>query len=296
MRKVIVFGGTGFIGKHLVEKLLEKNYEITLVVRNVEKALSMFPRCKVVQGNPIKPGNWQEILKEAEVVVNLLGQNIFGRWTEDYKVLLWESRVRTTENIVSKLDKDSFLINASAVGYYGDKKDTLVTEDFPPGEDFLSKLCVEWERQALKFLEKGGKVTITRFGIVLGKGGMLAKILPVFKLGLGGTLGKGEQWFPWIHVKDLVQGIILLIESQKEGIYNFTSPHPVTNKEFTQTLSQVLKRPAFFRIPIFVLKIIFGELTYAITSSIRAFPQNLLRIGFSFQYPYLKGALEDVLI
>lgn len=296
MRKVVVFGGTGFIGKHLVEKLLEKNCEITLVVRKVEKALSMFPQCKVVQGNPIKPGNWQETLKNAEVVVNLLGQNIFGKWTEEYKRLLWESRIKTTENIISKLDRDSLLINASAVGYYGDKKDILITENFPPGEDFLSRLCVEWERQALKFQEKGGKVAITRFGIVLGKGGMLAKILPIFKLGLGGTLGRGDQWFPWIYIKDLVQGIIFLIENQKEGIYNFTSPHPVTNKEFTQTLSQVLRRPAFFKVPIFVLKIIFGELTYAITSSIRAFPQNLLKEGFSFQYPYLREALEDVLI
>lgn len=295
MKKIVIFGGTGFIGKHLIREILQKNWDTTLVVRDVKKAASMFPQCKIFQGNPLNPGSWQDILKDTQVVINLLGQSIFGRWTKEYKTLIWESRVKVTQNIVEGLKENTFLINASAVGYYGERKDEIVTEDFPPGNDFLARLCVEWEKQALKAKEKNCKVAITRFGIVLGKGGMLGKILPIFNLGLGGTLGKGNQWFSWIHINDLVQGIIFLIENQKEGIFNFTSPYPVTNKEFTKTLGQVLKRPTFLKVPMWVLKIVFGELALVITSSIRAIPKNLSQYGFSFKFPVIRKALEDIL-
>ncbi|AEH22711.1 domain of unknown function DUF1731 [Thermodesulfobacterium geofontis OPF15] len=295
MKKIFVIGGTGFIGSHLISKLLKEDFEIYVLARNKEKAKKIPSPCKVVFGDPTKEGDWQTQLNTADIVINLAGQNIFSRWNENYKKLILESRVKSTENIVSSLKNGAFLINAGAIGYYGDKGETLVTEDSSPGDDFLAKVCIEWEKSALKAKEKRGKVIITRFGIVLGKGGMLSKILPIFKWGLGGTLGKGNQWFSWIHIDDLVSAILFLIKNEKEGIYNFVSPNPVTNKEFTKTLGNILKRPTFFRVPIFVMKLFFGEVANAITSSIKAYPKNLLSAGFNFKFENIKSALENLI-
>jgi len=295
MKNVFIVGGTGFIGGYVVSNLLKENFEVYVLVRNKEKAKKIPSTCKVVFGDPTKEGDWQIQLNDADIVINLTGQNIFSRWNENYKKLILESRVKSTENIVSSLKKGAFLVNASAIGYYGDKGETLVTEESPPGDDFLAKVCIEWEKNALKAKEKGGKVIITRFGIVLGKGGMLSKILPVFKWGLGGTLGKGNQWFSWIHIDDLISAILFLIKHEKEGIYNFVSPKPVTNKEFTKTLGNILKRPAFFKVPLFVMKFLFGEVANVITSSVKAYPKNLLEAGFKFKFENIEDALENLI-
>uniref|UniRef100_A0A7V4JPZ3 TIGR01777 family protein n=1 Tax=Thermodesulfobacterium geofontis TaxID=1295609 RepID=A0A7V4JPZ3_9BACT len=295
MKKIFITGGTGFIGSHLISNLLKENFEVYVLVRNKEKAKKIPSTCKVVFGDPTKKGDWQIQLNEADIVINLAGQNIFSRWNEKYKKLILESRVKSTENIVSSLKNGAFLVNASAIGYYGDKGETLVTEDSSPGDDFLAKVCIEWEKSALKAKEKEGKVIITRFGIVLGKGGMLSKILPLFKWGVGGTLGKGNQWFSWIHIDDLVSAILFLIKNEKEGIYNFVSPKPITNKEFTKTLGTILKRPTFFNVPIFVMKLLFGEVADVITSSVKAYPKNLLEVGFNFKFENIKDALENLI-
>ncbi len=295
MKKIFITGGTGFIGSVLVYSLLQENYEIYVLTRNSEKIKKLPSSCKIVSGNPTVKGDWQKFLKEMDIVINLAGQNIFSKWTEEYKNKILESRVKSTQNIVSSLKEGTLLLNASAVGYYGDKGDEIVTEESLPGNDFLAKVCIQWEKEALKAKERGAKVIITRFGIVLGKGGMLAKILPFFKFGLGGTLGKGNQWFPWIHIKDLISAISFLIKKEKEGIYNLTSPNPVTNKEFTKTLGRILKRPTILPVPLFMLKLVFGELSNVIISSIKAYPQNLLSIGFSFKFETLESALKDLL-
>ena len=296
MKKVFIAGGTGFIGNSIIPALLKEGYEVQVLVRNKEKAKKLPSSCKVIWGNPAKSGEWQKYLKETDIAINLAGQNIFARWTKAYKKLILESRIKSTENIVSSLKKSALLINASAVGYYGDKGDTLVTEDSPPGDDFLAKTCIEWEKRALKAKEKGVKIIIARLGVVLGTtGGMLPKILPIFKLGLGGTLGKGNQWFPWIHIKDLVSAILFLIKKEKEGIYNFVSPNPVTNKEFTKTLGKVLKKPTLLPVPVFMMKLIFGELANIITCSIRAYPKNLLELGFKFKFETIEDALKDLI-
>ena len=296
MKKVFIAGGTGFIGSSIIPALLKEGYEVQVLVRNKEKAKKLPSSCKVIWGNPTKSGEWQKYLEETDIAINLAGQNIFSRWTKTYKKLILESRIKSTENIVSSLKKSALLINASAVGYYGDKGDTLVTEDSLPGDDFLAKTCIEWEKRALKAKEKDAKVIIARVGVVLGRtGGMLPKILPIFKLGLGGTLGKGNQWVPWIHIKDLVSAILFLIKKEKEGIYNFVSPNPVTNKEFTKTLGKVLKRPTLLPVPVFMMKLIFGELANIIICSIRAYPKNLLELGFKFKFETIEDALKDLI-
>lgn len=296
MKKVFIAGGTGFIGSSIIPALLKEGYEVQVLVRNKEKAKKLPSSCKVILGNPTKSGEWQKYLEETEIAINLAGQNIFSRWTKAYKKLILESRIKSTENIVSSLKKSALLINASAVGYYGDKGDILVTEDSPPGDDFLAKTCIEWEKRALKAKEKDVKVIIARIGVVLGTtGGMLPKILPIFKLGLGGTLGKGNQWFSWIHIKDLVSAILFLIKKEKEGIYNFVSPNPVTNKEFTKTLGKVLKRPTPLPVPVFMMRLIFGELANIITCSIRAYPKNLLELGFKFKFETIEDTLKDLI-
>ena len=296
MKKVFIAGGTGFIGSSIIPALLKEGYEVQVLVRNKEKAKKLPSSCKVIWGNPTKSGEWQKYLEETDIAINLAGQNIFSRWTKAYKKLILESRIKSTENIVSSLKKSALLINASAVGYYGDKGNTLVTEDSLPGDDFLAKTCIEWEKRALKAKEKDAKVIIARVGVVLGRtGGMLPKILPIFKLGLGGTLGKGNQWFPWIHIKDLVSAILFLIKKEKEGIYNFVSPNPVTNKEFTKTLGKVLKRPTLLPVPVFMMKLIFGELANIIICSIRAYPKNLLELGFKFKFETIEDALKDLI-
>lgn len=296
MKKVFIAGGTGFIGSSIIPALLKEDYEVQVLVRNKEKAKKLPSSCKVILGNPTKSGEWQKYLEETEIAINLAGQNIFSRWTKAYKKLILESRIKSTENIVSSLKKSALLINASAVGYYGDKGNILVTEDSSPGDDFLAKTCIEWEKRALKAKEKDVKVIIARIGVVLGTtGGMLPKILPIFKLGLGGTLGKGNQWFSWIHIKDLVSAILFLIKKEKEGIYNFVSPNPVTNKEFTKTLGKVLKRPTPLPVPVFMMRLIFGELANIITCSIRAYPKNLLELGFKFKFETIEDALKDLI-
>ncbi len=295
MKKVLVLGGTGFIGSYLIPYLSKSGYEIYLLTRNPEKAKKFSSKIKIIKGNPLQLKDWSEIAKKVDIAINLVGQNIFGRWTKKYKELILESRIKSTENIVFALKSGAILVNASAVGYYGNKGEELVTEESKPGNDFLSKVCIEWEKKAFAGKEKDLKVIILRISVVLGKGGMFARILPIFKLGLGGTIGNGKQWFPWIHIEDLVQAIHFLIQKPYEGIYNLVSPNPVTNKEFTKILAKILKRPAFLKIPDLILKFILGEVSQLAIASIKAYPKGLLSLGFNFKFPYLEESLRDLI-
>ncbi|PMP67374.1 MAG: TIGR01777 family protein [Thermodesulfobacterium geofontis] len=295
MKKFFIVGGTGFIGSNLLSVLSKENYQVYVLVRSEEKAKKLPSFCKAILGDPTQKGEWQKKLNEADITINFAGQNIFGRWNKEYKKLILESRIKSTENVINSLKEGALLVNASAIGYYGNKGNTLVTEDSLPGDDFLAKVCIEWEKKALEAKERGGRVIITRFGIVLGNGGMLSKILPLFKWGLGGTLGRGNQWFSWIHIEDLVSAILFLIENEKEGVYNLTSPKPVTNKEFTKTLGKILKRPTLLPVPIFAIKLLFGDLAKAITSSVKVYPKRLLELGFSFKFDNIESALRNLI-
>lgn len=291
--RVFLLGGTGFVGKYLTDFFLAKGWEVSLLIRDPEKLKYLTPKVEIVLGDAIKGGEWQERVAEANLVINLVGETIFRRWSEAYKKRLWDSRVLSTERVVEALSSENTLFNASAVGYYGDGGEEELTEESPKGNLYVSDLCSAWERAAIKGEEKGARVIIGRFGIVLGKGGgMLSVILPFFKAGLGGKLGSGKQWFPWIHLEDLARAIEFLYLNQARGIFNFTAPYPIRNSEMTKIIGKILKRPTFLPVPKFVLKLLYGELAEVIMASAKVIPKRLLEMGFSFTYPSFEKAFK----
>ncbi len=296
MRRVFVAGGTGFVGRYLLRGLVREGYEVYALVRKKSKLRFLPEGVRPVMGDPLEPGKWMEVASRCHMGINLAGANIFRRWTRAYKELLLNSRVLSTRNLGQALSPGSVLLNASAVGYYGDCGEEEVSEKHPAGEDFLASLCVQWEKEALNFSTKGIRVVIARFGIVLGKGGALQKMLLPFRLGLGGSIGRGLQWFSWIHIEDLISALIFLGEkSGAEGPFNLVSPDPVRQMEFARTLARVLKRPAFLPLPKSLLRLLFGEVASVLTSSCRAIPTRLLELDFKFRFPELTPALEDIL-
>jgi len=235
-------------------------------------------------------------------VINFLGETISQRWTQKVKERLRSSRIDSTRKIAeafSKVDSNGkVFISASATGIYGSKRDDVLDEDSNPGDDFLAKLCIDWENEARKVEDTGARVVILRIGIVLGKGGgFLARLTPLFKLGLGGKISNGKAWMSWVHIDDLAKVVKFAIENDGvRGVYNVVSPNPVTNEEFTRTFAKVLKRPAIFTVPKFALKILFGkELTeIALISSQKVQPKRLTEAGFKFQYEDIESALRSL--
>lgn len=293
MRTLFIIGGTGFIGSHLINYYLERGWKILLLTRNPSRVRNWGPQVEIVIGDALKEGSWINAIERAELVINLVGESIFKRWNEEYKRRLWDSRIIPTQIVAKHLRKDQVLFNASAVGYYGDGGERELDEESPKGNFFVSELCKAWEESALEGEKKGAKVIVGRLGIVLGKGGgMLSVILPVFKLGLGGPLGSGKQWFPWIHVEDIARAIDFLFEKGESGVFNFTAPKPVRNEEMTRILGKVLKRPTFFPVPKFALKVLYGELADVIMASARVIPKRLLSLGFKFKFENFEEALR----
>lgn len=299
--KVVLSGATGFIGKVLVQELLERGHELTVLTRRPGNSQSN--EIKYVSWDARTKGGWTGSLEGAGAVVNLAGENIAGgRWTEDLKKRIEESRIFSTRALVEGIReaklKPGTLVNASAVGYYGDVPSGDVTESSPPGEGFLPEICRKWEEEASKARSLGVRVVLLRFGVVLGKeGGALQKMLPPFKLFAGGPLGSGRQWVPWIHIKDAARLIVHALEkSGLEGPVNAAAPAPVTMKEFCRTLGKVLKRPCWAPVPEAALKALFGEMAEAVLlSGQRALPQKALETGYRFYYPSLEPALRHLL-
>jgi len=234
-------------------------------------------------------------------VVNLAGESIFRRWTPKQKERIRDSRIRTTRNVAEALcrggGRGKTLLSASGTGFYGFRGDEPVGEDGEPGQDFLSLLAADWEREALAAGEQDVRVVPCRFGIVLGrKGGALEKMVPVFRMGLGSPLGTGKQWFPWIHERDLAEILVFLLErSDVTGPVNCTAPSPVTNREFTKALAEVLGRPSFLPpVPGFALRWVMGEFGDVLLQGQKALPVKLLNSGFSFRFPTIREALADL--
>jgi len=300
--KVFITGGTGFVGTTLTQKLIQEGHEVTLLTRSIKSQAAALQGVLYVEGDPTQKGPWQEKVADQDVVINLAGASIFRRWTDSTKKLIWESRIETTRNLVEALSarkgKETYLFSTSAVGYYGFHEDDVHDESSPSGQGFLADLSKEWEAAAIRANEYGVQVILMRFGIVLGRrGGALQQMIPAFKWWMGSPLGSGNQWLSWIHEQDLVDSFLYLIEQKKIfGAVNCTAPNPVTNRELTQTLSEVLGKPTFMpAVPGFVMSLILGEFGSVLLKGQRVVPKKLLDSGFRFSFPDLRSALRDLL-
>ena len=296
--KFLITGGLGFVGANLSDYLLDKGHAVIAVGRAATQNRITSDRYQYISADTTRPGDWQKALSDVDAVVNLVGKSIFKRWSKSYKEQIYDSRILTTRNVVDALpaNQSVVLCNASGAGYYGNRGDDLLKEDENPGNDFLASVTVDWEGEALKGIAKGIRATPMRFGVILGKGGgALAKMIPAFKSFVGGPIGSGNQWFPWMHLTDLMAAILFVCEHpQLKGPLNFCAPNPVTNRELAKTLGQVLGRPAIMPAPAFMVRTVLGEFGNVLLDSQRAIPAKLLSHGFEFQYPDIKSAIEEV--
>jgi len=297
-KQLLITGGSGFIGTRLVPVLLTRGYQVTVQTRYPEQTAIHFKHTVTT----VKRLDDAGVSEGFDVVINLAGQGITDkRWTPRIKKQLRDSRLISTQQLISYLEtanrKPECLISGSAIGYYGNQHDTPVNEQMAGDSSFSSRLCFDWEQEAQQAEALGIRTCYLRTGIVLGKnGGALAKMLPAFKLGLGGAMGDGKQWMSWVHIDDLI-GIMLYIIDHKgiKSAINGTAPNPVSNKFFSLTLGQVLKRPTFLTMPAFVLKLMLGEMAEELLlSGQRVMPEKMLQTGYVFQYAELEHALREL--
>lgn len=287
------------MGTALSRRLLELDHSVTAVGTSPRHALDKAPGFRYLSADTTRSGGWQDELQAADAVINLAGKSIFKRWTKKYKKQMTESRILTTRNLVDALPqgKETVLCSTSAAGYYGNRADELLREDAGPGDDFLSRICIEWEAEAFRARAKGSRVVTMRFGVVLGRGGgALGTMIPLFKLYAGGPLGSGRQWFPWIHLNDLISAVLFILRSPAlAGPVNFCSPIPTRQGEFANALGKALHRPSFFPAPGFMIRLMMGELGASFLSSQHVSAAKLIGSGFTFQYPDIKKALAGII-
>jgi len=297
---VLISGASGFVGGHLSRALLKRGWQVTGLGTSSQSPLSRETDFTWIQADTTRPGDWQIAVPAADIIINLAGRTIFKRWSKAYKQQLVDSRVRTTRNLVAALPQNSSaaFLSTSAVGYYGNRGEDVLTEETTPGEDFLADLSVKWEDAARTAGEKGARVAVMRFGIVLAAdGGALSKMVPAFRMFAGGPVGDGRHWFPWIHMADLIGAIELLINRKDlEGPFNFVAPNPMRNGDFARTLGKVLGRPAMLPAPAFMLRLLMGEVGGVLLSSQRAMPNRLEQVGYQFKFPSAERALADILL
>jgi uncharacterized protein (TIGR01777 family) len=297
--KILMTGATGLIGRALCQKLKSENHTIVGLSRSPEKS------AQLAVDELLKWDSLSHLplayLQGVDAVVHLAGEPVAeGRWTDERKKRIRESRIVSTRNLVEAMRaaaaKPAVFVCGSAVGFYGDRDDEILDERSPAGKGFLAEVCKAWEAEAHRARESGIRVVEVRTGVVFARGGgALKKILPPFKLGAGGPLGSGGQWFPWIHLDDIV-GLFkfaLTTPTLNEPI-NGTAPEVVTNAEFTKQLGKVLHRPAFLAVPAFALRLLFGEMAVVLLASQRAVPKAALTAGYQFIYPSLTPALENI--
>jgi uncharacterized protein len=298
--KIAITGASGFIGSLLADHLWNQRHHLLLLSRNPPRETDVTKQ-EWVAWNPSTKGDWEQALDGVDGIFNLAGEPIAAkRWTDAQKERIKSSRVQSTRALVNAIavakDKPKFLINASAVGYYGARGDETITEDTGPGNDYLSRLCVAWEEEARKAEAYGVRVVLVRTGIVLDKGkGALAKMVPPFKFFAGGPLGSGNQWMPWIHIEDEIRLLLFLMGNQTaRGPFNATAPNPVTMEEFGRTLGEILNRPSWATVPNGVLTLLLGEMAEMLLNGQRAVPQAALKLGYEFKYPTLLPALQSL--
>ncbi|MEH2116306.1 thylakoid membrane protein ThyD [Nostoc sp.] len=304
--KVAITGATGFVGNLLVQRLHAKGHKIVVLTRNTAFAQKVFPseafpNIEIVAYTPNASGSWQNVIASCDGVVNLAGESIAeGRWTPERKQEILNSRKLGTQKIVEAIananPKPNVLINGSAIGYYGTSETATFDETSLSGNDFLAQVCQAWEAEATKVKDSGVRLVILRFGIVLGNGGALGKMIPPFKLFAGGPIGSGRQWFSWIHVDDLVNLIVqALTKSEIEGIYNATAPNPVRMVDLSQTLGQVMNRPSWLPVPAFAIEALLGDGAIVVLEGQQVIPKRTVETGFEYKYPNLQSALTQIL-
>lgn len=298
-KNILITGGTGFVGGYLCEELMRRGHYLTILTRSPEKYSEQGSKNLVFKSwdDPLVP-----LMEESEIVINLAGENLFGqRWTEPVKKKLYNSRIITTSKLVKAMKqatvRPELFISASAVGIYGDRGDQLLDESSKPGDDFLAEICSDWEAESHKAKKLGVRVVNPRIGIVLeDNGGVVEKMKLPFSLFAGGPLGDGKQYVPWIHMADLCNALIYPIENlELEGPYNASAPVPETMNELARVMGKVMNRPAFFRVPEFMLKLVLGEAAQPVLSSLRVQPKVLQVTGFEFEFEDLEEALADIL-
>jgi uncharacterized protein (TIGR01777 family) len=296
--RIVVTGATGFIGRALVPKLLARGAYLTLIS---SRTVPFGPAAGLrhLMADTRQAGAWQEAVNGCDAVINLAGRTIFGRWSRAYKQELLESRVLTTQQVVAALpsDRPCTLISASAVGYYGSRGDEPLTEAAAAGTGFLAELSARWEQAALQAEVKGTRVVLPRFAVVLGReGGALKQMLSPYRFFVGGPLGDGRHWFSWIHLEDLLAALLRALDDPAlRGAFNCCAPEPVRNGELAANLGRRLHRPAWVSTPALALRLALGELAEVLLASQRVIPTRLMEYGFSFRFPSIDRALEDLL-
>jgi len=299
VKRVAVTGATGRIGTHLVEALKARGDEVTVLTRNPERAAKMLG-VEAVQWDPASDGAPAEALAGRDAVVHLAGEDVAQRWSDAAKAEILSSREKGTRNLVTGIfaaePRPAVLVGASASGYYGPRGEELVDESSPPGRDWLADVCVRWEQQT-DAAALGMRVVKIRTGIVLdAEGGALAKMLGPFKAGVGGPIGSGRQYMPWIHRDDLVGLYLAAIDHRDfSGAINGSSPNPVTNKAFAKALGGALHRPALAPVPAFVIKGMFGAMSQIVLTGVRMVPGRAGELGYEFRHAEVDEALRDTL-
>ena len=296
--RILITGGTGLIGRRLCKALLAEGHQLTVFSRHPE---TVAVKCGAAVQAMAKLSEWQPE-RTFDAVINLAGEPIVdARWTESRKQVLRDSRIALTEELVRRIgearQKPAVLLSGSAIGYYGGRGDERLGEDSGPGADFPAQLCIDWEAAATAAEKFGVRVCLLRTGLILSKdGGLLGRMLPPFRLGMGARVGDGKQWMSWIHIDDYIALVQrLLRDEQMRGPYNMTSPEPVTNREFTSTLAAALRRPAPFVAPASLLKLSLGEAASLLLEGQRVLPHRMQAAGQGLRFEKLSDALKDLL-
>ncbi|MDA2928552.1 TIGR01777 family oxidoreductase [Acidobacteria bacterium AH-259-O06] len=301
--RIGVTGATGLIGSALCQSLIRDNHEVLVLARNPEKARQNLSTAELITWEATSGPPPEQSMDGLDAVVHLAGEAIAeGRWTAERKRAIHESRVTGTRNLVHAILRSNnppkVLLSGSAIGYYGPRGDQLLEETSSPGKDFLAEICQQWESEAMRARESGVRVVLLRTGLVLStQGGALPRILPPFQMFVGGPLGSGKQWMSWIHIQDEIEAIRYAVTKDEiEGPINLVAPNPVTNREFSRELGRVLGRPAFFRVPGFALRLLFGEMAESLLlQGQRVLSKKLQQAGYKFRFPQLNGALLDLI-
>lgn len=291
----LITGATGFIGSRLVEMLLAQGHSVNYLGRQRSKHLDSRAAFHYWNVNEVPP---LDSIPRLDAVIHLAGEPVAQHWTAEVKRRIYESRVTGTRKLVSAIGaleyRPAVLVSASATGYYGNRGDEILTEQSPAGSDFLAVVCRDWEREAMRARDFGLRVVPVRTGIVLGRhGGALKRMLPPFRLGLGGKLGDGRQWMPWVHLEDVVRLFIFAAENPAIDFPINGVRQPVRNLVFTQELGRVLHRPALFSVPLFALRAAFGEMSEMLLSSARVLPKVAEKAGFQYKFNELGKALKE---